>query len=76
MVLNKDFKEFIELLNSNNERPQPILFSIRKTQVAEKKNTNLRLVKLGKAQFTLVNEHFDSERNEKVGIFFQTLIKD
>ena len=34
---------------------------------------SLRLAKAKKAEFTLVNEHFFDEQNEKIGIFLQTL---
>ena len=44
-----------------------------KTRVCKKKTSSLRLAKRQKAQFTDVNEHFCRKRNEKIGVFLQTL---
>jgi hypothetical protein len=41
--------------------------------VADKKASFLRLAKLEKCEFTVVNEHFENERNEKNGVFLLTL---
>jgi hypothetical protein len=45
-----------------------------KTRVCTKKTSGLRLAKRQKAEFTNVNEHFCCKRNEKIGVFLQTLI--
>ncbi len=37
-----------------------------KTQVADKKASFLRLSKLGKCEFTVVNDHFESKSNKKM----------
>ncbi len=47
----------------------------KKTRVCIKKTSGLRLAKRQKAEFTVVKEHFCSKRNEKIGIFLQTLNK-
>ncbi|HNW89912.1 MAG TPA: hypothetical protein PKN48_09635 [Bacteroidales bacterium] len=46
----------------------------KKTRVCKKKTSSLRLAKQQKAEFTGVNEHFCCKRNEKIGVFLQTLI--
>ena len=55
----------------------------KKNRVCTKKTSSLRparlrqsgeLAKRQKAEFTNVNEHFCCKRNEKIGVFLQTLI--
>jgi len=49
--------------------------AFKKTRVCKKKTSSLRLAKRQKAEFTGVNEHFCCQRNEKIGVFLQTLYK-
>jgi hypothetical protein len=51
------------------------LFACKKSRVCKKKTSSLRLAKRQKAEFTYVNEHFCRKRNEKIGVFLQTLNK-
>jgi hypothetical protein len=41
----------------------------KKIFVADKKASFLRLAKHEKCEFTAVNDHFESERNEKMELF-------
>jgi len=42
--------------------------------VADKKAPVSRLEKLGKTEFTGVNEYFSGQRNAENGVFLQTLL--
>ena len=66
-----------DLKGENNEKighyGQTLTSASKKTRVCKKKTSSLRLAKRQKAQFTDVNEHFCRKRNEKIGVFLQTL---
>ncbi len=47
----------------------------KKTRVCTRETSSLRLAKRQKAEFTGVHEHFWRKRNEKIGVFIQTLNK-
>ncbi|MGQ1947251.1 hypothetical protein ACT3CD_09160 [Geofilum sp. OHC36d9] len=49
-----------------------IISACKKSPVSDKKASFLRLAKLEKCEFTDVNDHFESERNEKNGVFWLT----
>jgi hypothetical protein len=49
-----------------------LIIACKKILVADKKASFLRLAKLEKCEFTVVNDHFESECNEKNGVFLLT----